>query len=70
MTNYIVKLQRDVSEILSDNDNQCDNRIVRELFLEMVTTLELDKERYTVSDHRNTFNSNLRKAGVGKRSLF
>ena len=36
MTNYIVKFQRDVSEILNDNDDQCDNSIIRELFLEIV----------------------------------
>ena len=70
MTNYIVKFQRDVSEILNDNNDQCDNRIIREVFLETVVTLELDKERYTVSDRRDTLNSNLSKAEVGKRSLF
>ena len=70
MTNYIVKFQRDVSEILNDNNDQCDNRMIREVFLETVVTLELDKERYTVSDRQDTLNSNLSKAGVGKRSLF
>ena len=44
LTNYIVKFQRDVTEILDDNDDHCDNSIIRELFLEMVATLELDKE--------------------------
>ena len=58
MTNYM-KYQRDVSEILDDNDDQCDNSIIRELFLEMVATLTLDKEGYTVSDRRDTLNSNL-----------
>ena len=43
MTNYIVKFQRNVSEILDDNDDQCNNSIIRELFLEMVATLKLDK---------------------------
>ena len=69
MTNYIMKFQRDVSEILDDNADQCENSIIRELFLEMVATLNLDKG-YTVSDCRDTLNSNLRKAGVGKRTLF
>ena len=36
----------------------------------MVATLKLDKEGYAVSDCRDTLNSNLRKARVGKRSLF
>ena len=44
LTNYIVKFQRDVTEILDDNDDHCVNSIIRELFLEMVATLELDKE--------------------------
>ena len=44
MTNYIVKFQRHVTKILHDNDDHCDNSIKRELFLEMVATLELDKE--------------------------
>ena len=58
MTNYM-KFQRDVSKILDDNDDQCDNSIIRELFLEMVATLKLDKEGYTVSDCQDTLNSNL-----------
>ena len=65
-----MKFQRNVSEILDDNDDQCDNSIKRELFLEMVATLKLDKEGYTVSDCRDTLNCNLRKAGVGKRYFF
>ena len=36
----------------------------------MVATLKLDKESYTVSDCRYALNRNLRKAGVGKKSLF
>ena len=44
--------------------------IIRELFPEMVATLKLDKEGYTVSEYRDTLDSNLRKAGVGKKSLF
>ena len=43
---------------------------MRELFLEMVATLELVKEGYTVSDYSDTLNSNLSKVGFGKRSLF
>ena len=70
MTNYIMKFQRDVSEIFDDNADQCDNSIIRELFLEMVATLNLDKGCYIVSDCRDPLNSNLRKAGVGKRTLF
>ena len=70
MTNYILKFQRHVSEILDDNDDQCDHSIIEELFLEIVATLKLDKEDYTVSDCRDTLNSNLRKARFGKRSLF
>ena len=57
MTNYIMKFQRNVSEILDDNDDQCDNSIKRELFLGMVATLKLDKEGYTVSDCRDGSNS-------------
>ena len=53
MANYIVKIQRDVSEILDDNDDQCDNCIIRELFLETVATLNLEKS-YTESDSRDT----------------
>ena len=53
MANYIVKIQRDVSEILDDNDDQCDNCIIRELFLETVATLNLDKS-YRESDCRDT----------------
>ena len=64
-----MKFQRDVSEILDDNADQCDNSIIRKLFLEMVATLNLDEEGYTVSDCRDTLNSNLRKAGVGKTTL-
>ena len=44
MTNYSMKFHRDVSEILHDNDGQCDNSIIRELFLEMIASLKLDKE--------------------------
>ena len=36
----------------------------------MVATLELDKEGYTVNYCRDTLNSNLRKAGDSKKSLF
>ena len=36
----------------------------------MVATLKLDKEGYTVSEYWDTLDSNLRKAGVGKKSLF
>ena len=32
--------------------------------------VKLDKEGYTVGDCRDTLSSNLRKAGVSKRSLF
>ena len=70
MASYIRKFHRDVSEILDDNNDQFDNRIKRELFFEMGATLKLDKEGYTVSDCWDTLNSNLCKAGVGKRSLF
>ena len=48
MTNYIVKLQRDVSEILDDKDDQYYNSIIKELFLQMTATLELDKEGYKI----------------------
>ena len=65
-----MKFQRDVREILDDNEDQCDISITRELFLEILATLELDEEGYAVSDCRDTLNSNLNKAGVGKRSLF
>ena len=70
MASYIRKFHRDVSEILDDSNDQFDNRIKRELFFEMGATLKLDKEGYTVSDCWDTLNSNLCKAGVGKRSLF
>ena len=50
MASYIRKFDRDVSEILDDNNDQFDNRIKRELFFEMGATLKLDKEGYTVSD--------------------
>ena len=29
-TNYVVKFQRDVREVLDDNDDQCNNSIIRE----------------------------------------
>ena len=54
MVNYIVKFQRDFREILDDNGNQCENSFIRELFLEMVATLELDKKGNTVSDFIST----------------
>ena len=69
MTNYTMKFHRDVSEILDDNDGQCDNSIIRELFLEMIASLKLDKESDTVSNCRDTLNSNLRKTGAGVFAL-
>ena len=36
MTNCIMKFQRDVGEILDDNDDQCHTDIVKEKFREMV----------------------------------
>ena len=65
-TNYIMKFQRDVGEILDDTDDQCHTDIVKEKFREMVSILELDKEGYTVSGCRDVLNNNLFEAGVGK----
>ena len=66
MTNYIMKFQRNVGEILDDNDDQCHTDIVKEKFREMVSTLELDKEGYTVSGCWGVLNNNLIEGGVGK----
>ena len=41
------------------------NSIIIELFLEMVATLEIDKEGYTVPVRWVTLNSNIGKAGFG-----
>ena len=65
MTKYITKFQRDVGEILDDNDDQCHTDIVKEKFREMVSTLELDRDGYTVSSCGDVLNNNLIEGGVG-----
>ena len=65
------EISKNVSEILDDNDDdQCDSNIIRELFLKMVVTIELDKEGCIVSDCWDTLRGNLSKVAFGKRSLF
>ena len=50
MYNYLVKFHRDVSDLLDEHDEQCNDDTVNGYFAEMVKTLELEKRGYGVSD--------------------
>ena len=67
MTNYLVKFHRDVSDLLDENDEQCNDDTVNVYFVEMIKTLELEKRGYAVSDCRDVLNTQLNKtAEIGK----
>ena len=70
MTNYIVKFQRDINELMDDKDDQCDDENMKAFFVEMLETLELKKRGYAVSDCRDVLKNKLLEAGIGKLSSF